>query len=264
MIRATQHFRWPGPARQRKRSVSSGRARRTRSGRVEWRTREPLRYLVGLGASLLLVLSLIHLPLEMKAGSAGRYAILPQEIIQPEHIAAMAVAEEETPKEAAPPVEQRPIETVAEVEEVIDEVEAGDAGEAAEEKGSFRRFFKRIAPAMAAAATLETPTEMAPMNTFAPDNRIFADELPRVRYMDLEYPRAAKPERIEGRVILSFLVETDGRAYDIEVLRPLHPACDAEAVRAIGEAIFKPGLRNEIKIPIRMYMILRFEFEPYS
>ncbi len=49
----------------------------------------------------------------------------------------------------------------------------------------------------------------------------------------LQYPDEARRNSIEGRVILTFIVERDGSTTDFKVVRAVHPALDAEAVRLL-------------------------------
>ena len=46
---------------------------------------------------------------------------------------------------------------------------------------------------------------------------------------NLRYPQGEKNR--EGRVVVSFVVERNGALTDLEILRPLSPAFDAEALR---------------------------------
>lgn len=49
----------------------------------------------------------------------------------------------------------------------------------------------------------------------------------------LRYPASAAKNNIEGRVLVSFSVETDGTLSDIHVSKGLDPACDEEALRVV-------------------------------
>ena len=58
----------------------------------------------------------------------------------------------------------------------------------------------------------------------------------------LAYPDEAKEEKIAGRVVLSFKVDTDGVVRDVKVLRGAHELLDAEAVRVISASPkWEPG-----------------------
>lgn len=49
----------------------------------------------------------------------------------------------------------------------------------------------------------------------------------------LRYPKAAKKEGIQGKVIVCFTVTKESKLTDVKVLRGCHPLLDAEAVRVI-------------------------------
>jgi TonB family protein len=51
---------------------------------------------------------------------------------------------------------------------------------------------------------------------------------------NLRYPQVARDNNIQGTVVISFVVETDGSIGDIRVSRSLSPDCDAEAVRVVS------------------------------
>ena len=58
----------------------------------------------------------------------------------------------------------------------------------------------------------------------------------------LVYPDKAKEDKIAGRVVLSFKVDTDGAVRDVKVLRSAHEMLDAEAVRVISASPkWEPG-----------------------
>lgn len=49
----------------------------------------------------------------------------------------------------------------------------------------------------------------------------------------INYPEEASDNGISGRVIVSFVVNTNGSIVDVEVLRKVHPALDKEAMRVV-------------------------------
>lgn len=64
-------------------------------------------------------------------------------------------------------------------------------------------------------------------------------------YKHLKYPKEAQDNNIQGRVIVRFFVKTDGLISDVEVVRPVHPLLDKEAVRVIKSMPkFKPTSQN--------------------
>ncbi len=53
---------------------------------------------------------------------------------------------------------------------------------------------------------------------------------------NLQYPQEAKNVRLEGRVMVRFVVEADGSLQNIEVVKGIGGGCDEEAVRLIKNA----------------------------
>ena len=59
----------------------------------------------------------------------------------------------------------------------------------------------------------------------------FKGDLQKWLRKNIRHPETA--DTIEGRVIVNFLVQKDGRISDIKILKGLHPLLDAEAIRLI-------------------------------
>lgn len=78
-------------------------------------------------------------------------------------------------------------------------------------------------------------------------------------YIHIEYPEEAMEAGIEGRLVLSFVVESNGHTTEVEVIERLHPACDSAAVRALRRTRFVPGRQNGDTVPVRMRLPVRFE-----
>ena len=70
-------------------------------------------------------------------------------------------------------------------------------------------------------------------------------ELLKFIAMNTQYPEAAKAEKISGRVIVRFIVNTVGNTEGISVLKGVHSLLDAEAVRVVSLLSgFKPGMQG--------------------
>jgi TonB family protein len=65
-----------------------------------------------------------------------------------------------------------------------------------------------------------------------------------LRKVEPKYSERARKDGIEGTVKLKLIVAPDGRAKDIEVVKPLDPELDINAIAAVADWIFKPGTRN--------------------
>jgi protein TonB len=76
------------------------------------------------------------------------------------------------------------------------------------------------------------------------------------------YPDEAIKNNIEGRVILKFVVESDGSVGRIQVLRSIDPLLDKEAKRVVGMLPrFKPGRQNGVPVPVLHSVPVLFRIE---
>ena len=50
---------------------------------------------------------------------------------------------------------------------------------------------------------------------------------------NMKYPEDAAKQKVEGRVIVQFVVETDGSVTDVHVAKQVFPSLDAEAIRVV-------------------------------
>ena len=78
-------------------------------------------------------------------------------------------------------------------------------------------------------------------------------------YINIAYPEEAKILGIQGRLVLHFVVETDGTTSRIRVHKPLHPLCDSAAVQALRRTIFIPGKQNGSPVRVRMSLPVSFQ-----
>ena len=62
----------------------------------------------------------------------------------------------------------------------------------------------------------------------------------------LVYPKEAKDKKIEGRIVLSFVITEKGKMTDVRVLRGADPLLDAEAVRVVSSSpAWVPGKNKD-------------------
>lgn len=50
---------------------------------------------------------------------------------------------------------------------------------------------------------------------------------------NMKYPKDAEKQKVEGRVMVQFVVETDGSVSDVHVAKQVFPSLDAEAIRVV-------------------------------
>ena len=79
---------------------------------------------------------------------------------------------------------------------------------------------------------------------------------------NLEYPKSARKNDIQGRVFVEFVIEEDGSVSNVRVLRGIGYGCDEEAVRLVYSLPkFKPGKQRGK--PIRVAYTLPIVFKLY-
>lgn len=77
---------------------------------------------------------------------------------------------------------------------------------------------------------------------------------------NLRYPDYAQRQQIEGRVVVSFIVNTDGTIANPKVEKSAHPLLDSEALRVIRMMPkWKPGIMHEK--PCRTMMAIPVNFK---
>ena len=75
------------------------------------------------------------------------------------------------------------------------------------------------------------------------------------------YPQEAIDKKIQGRVFLTFIVETDGSISSVTIVKGVDPIIDDEAVKAIqASPKWSPGLQRGKPVRVRYSMSLLFVF----
>jgi len=73
------------------------------------------------------------------------------------------------------------------------------------------------------------------------------------------YPQAAVENKIQGKVYISFVVETDGTVSNVTIVKGVHPLIDAEAIRTIQSSPkWTPGLQRGQAVRVRYIIPLSF------
>ena len=76
---------------------------------------------------------------------------------------------------------------------------------------------------------------------------------------NLSYPDTAKEQNITGKVIVSFVVEKDGRITNAKVIKDIGGGCGEEALRVVNKMPrWKPGKQKGK--PVRVQFSLPFVF----
>lgn len=86
----------------------------------------------------------------------------------------------------------------------------------------------------------------------------------RTRYLadNINYPEQAINEGVEGRVVVCFVVETDGSLSNIKVERGVNEACDKEALRVVEQMpMWKTGYIDGKPVRSQYYLPIVFKLQ---
>ena len=76
--------------------------------------------------------------------------------------------------------------------------------------------------------------------------------------VDPEYSEEARKAKYSGEVMLSIVVDTEGRARDIHVVKSLGMGLDEKAVEAVEKWKFKPGMKAGQPVNVRATIAVNF------
>lgn len=79
---------------------------------------------------------------------------------------------------------------------------------------------------------------------------------------NIQYPADAKKQKIDGRVLVNFVVEKDGSITDVKVMKPGFPSLDAEAVRVVKMMPkWKPGYQKGQAVRVLFALPISFNLK---
>jgi protein TonB len=78
------------------------------------------------------------------------------------------------------------------------------------------------------------------------------------------YPEMARRAGIEGRVTIQFIVNERGQVENPRVIRGIGGGCDEEALKAVSQARFTPGLQRgrPVKVQYSLPIVFRLQNNP--
>ena len=80
--------------------------------------------------------------------------------------------------------------------------------------------------------------------------------------MNIKYPISAQQAKIEGRVIVQFVVEKDGSVSDVKVMRGVNSELDAEAIRVVSMMPkWIPGKQRGKAVAVKYTMPIMFRLQ---
>jgi len=93
--------------------------------------------------------------------------------------------------------------------------------------------FTSFAGAQVRTDSTNSVVEAFPVTEVAPEFIGGNEAMYRFIVMNLKYPATARKEKIQGSVIVSFMVETDGSISEPTILKSVNKACDNEVLRIV-------------------------------
>lgn len=113
-----------------------------------------------------------------------------------------------------------------------------------------------IAFPVAAARDSNQPPAAAPLPLSA------VKVAPKLTYkVEPEYTKEAARKKIQGMVLLSITVDTDGIAKDINIIKGIDAGIDRNAVAAVAQWRFQPASQGNVPVPVRAHVEIKFRLK---
>ena len=78
----------------------------------------------------------------------------------------------------------------------------------------------------------------------------------------IQYPKELEETCVQGRVIVTFVVEKDGSITEAKVVKSVHPALDQEALRVVGlMPKWIPGSQNGVRFRVKYTIPVTFRLQ---
>jgi protein TonB len=88
-------------------------------------------------------------------------------------------------------------------------------------------------------------------------------ELKKYLSLNLHYPNPALEQKVEGEVLVGFIIDTEGAISDVKIIRGIGYGCDEEAVRVVKEMPqWRPACVKGKKIKVAYRLPVVFELSP--
>ena len=163
----------------------------------------------------------------------------------------------ETPPPPPPPQQQETVlSDVIEIKENTETVETADFSTEDESN-------KRVEIQAPIAAPEEEPEDQKKIHVIVekmPEFKGGAEAMNNFLVKNIKYPLIAQENNIQGRVICQFVVNSDGRIVDVEVVRGVEASLDAEAVRVIKSMPpWTPGKQGGKNVRVKYTLPIRFK-----
>jgi protein TonB len=224
--------------------------------------------LKGLGISVALACLLIFLPKVVAWIDGGKTFALPKPftekdvivitvvppITQPQHRTTPPPPAAQHKKSLPPQVTTQPVETTTTPVSDLINTEPIDFGETGPGVVSETTGTDRIE--IPAASTAPKVWEIVQeMPTYEGGLGAMSKFLSR----NIRYPSADRRVGTQGTVFVSFVIDSEGKVTQAQVVRGISATCDAEAIRVVSMMPrWKPGIQNKQAVAVRMMLPITF------
>jgi TonB family protein len=80
-----------------------------------------------------------------------------------------------------------------------------------------------------------------------------------VSKLEPQYSEEARSAKYQGTVLLKVVIDVDGKAKDMEVVNGLGLGLDEQAVLAIRQWKFNPGMKDGLPVPVMAQIEVNFK-----
>ena len=77
--------------------------------------------------------------------------------------------------------------------------------------------------------------------------------------VDPEYSEEARAAKLSGTVTLAVVIDAEGHARDVHVVKGLGMGLDEKAVEAVGKWKFKPGMKDGVPVNVRATIQMNYQ-----
>lgn len=200
---------------------------------------------VQVGLVLTLLIFIIAVKMELRSGPTADYVLDEQEVIEMEEI--IQTQHIETP----PPPPRPPVPVAVPDDEIIEDIDF------------------QIDAEMRLDGPLDLPPPPPADEEEEPEEDFFVvvEQMPELiggladLQRSIRYPDQARRAGIEGRVYVQFIVNERGEVENPRVIRGIGGGCDEEAIRAVSQAQFRPGLQRGRPVRVQYSLPIVFQLQ---
>ena len=120
----------------------------------------------------------------------------------------------------------------------------------------------KFVPTEVKSDTIDTQDEVLDMVEVMPEFPGGVKALMSYLAKNIEYPKEAENAGMQGRVVVQFVVNTDGSIEDAKVVRAVNPLLDQEAIRVINTMPkWKPGMQDGKTVRVKYTVPIMFRLK---